>query len=152
MTLNFRGIPWLALALGFIVLRGLVSFGALQFFMAAQTSLCIALTLNRHNRGAVLVAVGICLNGLPVLMNGGMPVSPRAALSAGVPFPGDSSQNHLRIDADTKLPFFGDIVPFRPTAQVISVGDLVMLAGFFLGTAEAVGQARAEPSSSRQLQ
>lgn len=48
---------------------------------------------------------------------------------------GDVVTKHYLLDASTRLPFLGDIIPLSspyPRTQAISIGDVVMNLGIFL--------------------
>jgi Family of unknown function (DUF5317) len=91
---------------------------------------------NPTARGAFrLAALGVALNLLVVLANGGyMPQSPSARLAVrGAPLivPGAAPQlrNVLPSDSDTRLPWLGDVLAqptWLPTANVVSIGDVVL--------------------------
>jgi hypothetical protein len=87
--------------------------------------------INRRLPGAVLVFVGLALNVAVIAPNGGMPVDPGAARTAGA---GnitieDTAKHHL-LDSDDVLPFLGDVIGIPPPARlVVSVGDMVLYAG-----------------------
>lgn len=100
---------------------------------------------NSHVRLAigVLLAGGL-LNGLVIFSNGGrMPVSPPAALSvghaeAGVGDPG-ARAFYEPADDSTVLRPLGDVIPLgSPVSKVVSVGDVVLLAGIALFVAAAM--------------
>lgn len=93
-----------------------------------------------------VVAAGWLLNLLVIIPNGGMPVSEAAHRAAGAPG-GDSIEagslwKHVREDGDTVLRPLGDVIPLRRLNAVVSVGDLVMLAGLAVVAAVGLGPAR----------
>jgi|GEM_PF-1654302 len=101
----------------------------------------MALTiLNRHIPGAKLMFLGLLLNVLPMLLNGGeMPVSVSGVklISGGV----NSSEllngdlRHIAINAHTKLPLLADIIPINTRYMlrgVYSIGDFVTSFGGML--------------------
>ncbi|GAA2875032.1 DUF5317 family protein [Nonomuraea rubra] len=67
---------------------------------------------------AVILAGG-AMNGLAILVNGRMP------------FAGTSGETpkHEVMDAATRLPWLGDVIPVPGTHLLISVGDLLLVAG-----------------------
>jgi hypothetical protein len=101
-----------------------LAFGALLVFT----------TRNRHLPGMLLVAAGVAANLLVVLVNGGMPVRADALVSAGLASRADvefveiSGVQRLEEPGD-QLVFLADVIPFEPTGQVLSPGDLLLLAG-----------------------
>jgi hypothetical protein len=100
--------------------------------------------LNRGRPGLGLAVLGLCLNAIVMILNGGMPVSADAIERAGVP-PHRNPVNTeawtqsrpwsdpLRIELTdhTVLPWLGEVVPLalpvRPA--VASVGDVLVAAG-----------------------
>ena len=99
----------------------------------------IFLLVNRKNPGFILICLGVLLNFLPIVLNGGrMPVSLKAA---SVLDPGyiDALKNglyakHAILTNSTRLGFLGDIIPLTkpyPKTQIISIGDIVMNLGIF---------------------
>ncbi|MDF9840934.1 MULTISPECIES: DUF5317 domain-containing protein [unclassified Paenibacillus] len=101
----------------------------------------IFLWLNRHNKGFWLIMIGVFLNFLVMLVNGGrMPVSYEAASVLDPIYlemlrSGDAVTKHYLLDASTRLAFLGDIIPLSspyPRTQAISIGDVVMNFGIFL--------------------
>lgn len=90
-----------------------------------------------------LVASGLVLNLIVVVANGGMPVSLVASRTAGLPDPRGTDVlwgKHVVMDDATRLRALGDVIPvpipgFR---QVISVGDVLVLAGIAWLVASAV--------------
>jgi hypothetical protein len=95
--------------------------------------------MNQKNTGFKLIFIGVFLNFLVMVLNGGrMPVSVEAA---AVLDPGyievlkDSLYaKHTMLTSSTYLGFLGDVIPISdpyPRTQVISVGDIVMNIGIF---------------------
>lgn len=96
--------------------------------------------LNRNKTGFTLILIGVFLNFLVMVVNGGrMPVSPEAA---SILEPGylDILKNelyakHTLLTEATRLGFLGDIIPLTdpyPRTQIISIGDVIMNVGIFL--------------------
>ncbi|WHY66558.1 DUF5317 domain-containing protein [Neobacillus sp. SuZ13] len=97
------------------------------------------LFMNRKNPGFMLILIGVFLNFLVMVINGGrMPVSVEAA---AVLDPGyiealkDSLYaKHTMLNSSTSLGFLGDIIPISdpyPRTQIISIGDILMNIGIF---------------------
>lgn len=98
------------------------------------------LYLNRNHKGFMIIFIGVFLNFLVMVVNGGrMPVSEEAAavldpmyiqaLKDGL------YAKHILLTDSTILGFLGDIIPLGPPyprTQVISIGDVVMNIGAFL--------------------
>jgi hypothetical protein len=147
---NFPSIPlrawWLALAgvaLQFVNPPGAfghlavaVSFGCLLVFAA----------LNLEAPGLLLFTVGVALNALVVIANGGMPITREAVIrsdqSGTLPqldTGGGGAKHHLA-DDDTVLLVLGDVTGIpAPIAAAVSVGDLVLYAGIIWYVAAAMG-------------
>lgn len=98
------------------------------------------LFLNRNNPGFILILIGVFLNFLVMVINGGrMPVSLTAA---SVLDPGyiealkhSLYAKHTALNHSTHLGFLGDIIPITkpyPRTQIISIGDIVMNIGIFI--------------------
>src|SRR5688500_15140863 len=84
--------------------------------------------------GMAVVAVGMAANALVIAANGGMPVTGDAIVAAGI-VDGDAldgidfgTKRHLATDDDSIL-FLADIIPVRPTREVLSFGDLIIAIG-----------------------
>ncbi|NMO96359.1 DUF5317 domain-containing protein [Paenibacillus lemnae] len=98
------------------------------------------LWMNRQYKGFPIILIGVFLNFLVMAVNGGrMPVSLQAA-SVLDPYYLDMLKNstvvtkHYLMDASTRLPFLGDIIPLSspyPRTQAISLGDIIMNVGIF---------------------
>lgn len=97
------------------------------------------LFLNRKNPGFVLIFIGVFLNFLVMVVNGGrMPVSVE---SAAVLDPGyiealkeSLYAKHTMLTSSTHLGFLGDVIPISdpyPRTQIISIGDIIMNIGIF---------------------
>jgi hypothetical protein len=97
------------------------------------------LFMNRHHKGFPIILVGVFLNFLVMVLNGGrMPVSIEAsslldpsytqALTDGL------YGKHTILTETTKLGFLGDIIALKepyPRTQIISIGDVIMNIGIF---------------------
>ncbi|MDP9431488.1 MAG: DUF5317 domain-containing protein [Actinomycetota bacterium] len=92
---------------------------------------------NRGLPGAPLIAAGLGLNAVAVAANGAMPVSPTAAVRAGVPLDHIAAGRdpaHAVAGYGTALPWLGDVipVPLPGSPAVFSVGDCLVAAGLVL--------------------
>jgi hypothetical protein len=99
----------------------------------------VFLFLNRKNPGFILIFIGVFLNFLVMVINGGrMPVSVE---SAAVLDPGyiealkeSLYAKHTMLTTSTHLGFLGDVIPISdpyPRTQIISIGDIIMNIGIF---------------------
>ena len=98
-------------------------------------------------RGALVVlTVGWLLNVLPIVLNHGMPVSRSALDSVGAPRARSVSEGHfykhVLAGRHTVLAGFGDVIPVRPLATVMSLGDIVILVGLAMTLAAAMPRRR----------
>jgi len=112
-----------------------------SFFMVIYVVGLYVLWLNRNEPGFWYIFIGVGLNFLVMVLNGGrMPVSLEAAkvldpvyiemLKNGV-----TVTKHVMLSESTHLAFLGDIIPIAPPyprTQVISIGDIVMNIGIFI--------------------
>jgi hypothetical protein len=97
-------------------------------------------------------ALGVALNLLVVLANGGyMPQSPDARLAArGIPLIAEGAPPQVRNVApsgpDTRFAWLGDVIPqptWLPTANVVSVGDLMLSTALAWWAFQMLASARA---------
>ncbi|MNN75372.1 hypothetical protein D3C81_1916690 [compost metagenome] len=68
---------------------------------------------------------------------------------------GDAVTKHYLLDASTRLPFLGDIIPLSspyPRTQAISIGDVVMNLGVFLYLLNIMTPAAADLKSQPKVQ
>lgn len=97
------------------------------------------LFMNRKNPGFILIFIGVFLNFLVMVLNGGrMPVSVEAA---AVLDPGyiealkeSLYAKHMMLTSSSHLGFLGDVIPISdpyPRTQIISIGDIIMNIGIF---------------------
>lgn len=95
--------------------------------------------LNRHVPGFPIMVIGILLNMIVMIANGGkMPVSVEA-VSIVNPETMDElfrgAIKHIPMDDNTRMWFLGDIIPLTspyPNQKVISLGDVFLNVGGFL--------------------
>lgn len=108
-----------------------------------------------HHRGGlrlgfVALGVGWLLNIIPVMLNGGMPVSAdgleRVGAPRTMPVTEGHFSKHVPADRDTRASVLGDVIPLRMVATVISVGDIVVLAGIALVVASGMTTVAEVPS------
>jgi hypothetical protein len=84
--------------------------------------------------GMPVVLIGLLANLTVISLNAGMPVRAKAILAAHASTPAEideidfGAKRHLATDDDT-LVVIGDIIPVRPTREVLSFGDLVLAFG-----------------------
>jgi hypothetical protein len=109
-------------------------------FIAVYLIGLLFLWLNRNQKGFMLVWIGVLLNFIVMVVNGGrMPVSLDAAAILDPAFTtylkeGLYAKHQILTDASI-FGFLGDIIPLThpyPREQVISIGDVIMNIGIFM--------------------
>lgn len=101
--------------------------------VASYALLGAFVVLNRHVPGAPAIGTGLVLNIAVIAANGGMPVSVRALLVAGID-PGDyldRAVKHREMLPGTPLGLLGDVIPIPFLRAVVSLGDIVLALGIF---------------------
>jgi hypothetical protein len=144
---------WLAV-IALIVQVALVSWwpsqtraAAVAFPLTHAAILAVA-WLNRDLRGMWLIGAGVALNLLVIVANGGfMPVTPEALVASGI-VPGvenvavntvlADSKSVILSRSDISLRWLSDTIVLRPVQKVVSVGDLLLVAGMFFLIQEAM--------------
>jgi uncharacterized protein DUF5317 len=110
--------------------------------LASFACVFVFAALNFSLPGMTLIAIGALCNLLVISVNDGMPVSLDALDRAGLgnPFsdPGGSALKgaHHALTHGTHLRFLADVIPISVTANVVSVGDIVIWAGLLLLVAQ----------------
>jgi hypothetical protein len=109
-------------------------------WLVSYGCLLAAAALNRRIVGAQIVALGMALNLVAILANGGrMPATPDAMAGAGLDF--DVMHNSVA-SADPNVPWLVDrfaAPEWVPLTNVYSVGDVVIAIGAFLLVFAATG-------------
>ncbi|MCU1587601.1 MAG: hypothetical protein JWN31_1094 [Frankiales bacterium] len=111
---------------------------------------------NRGVMGTGLVALGLAANALVIGLNGEMPVeadaSARARISTQSLLPGVDARHELATH-DTRLRWLGDDIPVLVPRwpQVVSPGDLLVLAGLAELLVAGMTGGRARPRVSGRL-
>lgn len=105
----------------------LASFGCVFAFAA----------INYRLPGMTLIAIGALCNLLVISANGGMPVSLDALERAGLGNPFEDAGSTLKgahhaLTDSSRLRFLADVIPITVTANVASVGDIIIWAGLLL--------------------
>jgi hypothetical protein len=110
----------------------------------------LAVNVVRH-RGAIriglaVLALGWGMNTLVIAANGGMPLSLSAYRASGqieAPTPGQAGFFKLVVaDEHSALRPLGDVIPVKPIRNVVSAGDLMLIAGMAVFVAAGM---RAQP-------
>ncbi|MFC4779461.1 DUF5317 domain-containing protein [Paenibacillus sp. GCM10023252] len=117
-----------------------LQFNGWMFILIYVAGLTV-LWLNRREDGFWFIFLGVFLNFLVMLVNGGkMPVSVEAASVLDPVYlqmlqEGTVVSKHILLDHTTRLGFLGDIIPLSPPyprTQAISIGDIIMNVGIFM--------------------
>jgi hypothetical protein len=138
--IHIRRLPLLALGAFGSALAQLLEDDAATLALGASLAVLLSfVAANAHLTGVLVIGCGLLLNLVAVVLNGGMPVRGEALVSAGVVEQGELATTtlrgarHLETRADS-LAVLGDVLPVPVTREVLSFGDLIILAG----TADAV--------------
>jgi hypothetical protein len=126
---------------------------AVGLLIASYLTLLAFLLRNLRIAGVAVIAIGFALNALVISVNGGMPVSAAALRSAAGPYyertlhrltVEGGAKHHLQRPGDDLL-VLSDVIPVgAPIREVLSIGDVVWLAG----TAWVIARAMSKRSSS----
>lgn len=106
-----------------------------SIYLVSMGLLVIALFVNYRIPGMALLTLGLCLNFVAILFNGGyMPASPDALALAGHPalLAGHISNNSIVMGPDTQLFFLCDIFAIPKGfifPNVFSIGDISIAIG-----------------------
>ncbi len=89
---------------------------------------------NIKNKYIVLMGLGFLLNGIPIFLNAGtMPVSAKAAVTAGLSLNISKEGLYTLINGNTRMWFLGDIIPLTFLRHfAISIGDIIVVVGLML--------------------
>ncbi len=100
--------------------------------LASYAAAGVALWANRALPGLLILGTGALANAVVIALNGGtLPADPHALAAAGLATDGSAFANSGVVEHPV-LPWLGDIVAtpaWLPFRNVISIGDLVILAG-----------------------
>lgn len=145
-------LRWAGLIFGAVIVR----FGAeialdagveaavtlrLPLMAGAFGILALGLWANRHYPGLLIALVGVLLNGLVVLVNGGrMPIWEPSLEAVGLTAADVTSQFHVVLSTDLGVEFLAalgplaDVIPLPVIQNVASIGDVFLAIGlgFFL--------------------
>jgi hypothetical protein len=121
---RIRLLPLLVVGvIGQVVANRMTGHGAVALGLVALGLLVGFAVANLHLTGMGVMAIGLGLNLLVMMMNGGMPVSARALRAADVPAGELQGARHVEQSNDD-LTVLGDIIPVG--GQVVSYGDLII--------------------------
>lgn len=130
LPLVFAGVLAQLLLLLFVPPDGVSEAAAGAILVVSSLAVAVMFFLNRELPGTRIALVGVLLNMLVIGMNGGMPISPRAAEIAGIHKPlNQLDAEHEELNSRTRLGWLGDVLPFPRIQLVVSVGDVLLAAG-----------------------
>jgi hypothetical protein len=153
--LRFVGLPvvWAGACMELAVVSGIVP-GTTARLLAYGAIGCVTvfLAINHRHPGLKLAAAGVLLNLVVVMANGAMPVDEVSARSVGVETgSADFDAGHEEAHEDTRLTILADRIPVPLADQVLSVGDILLLAGLFLFIARASGSPDRRSDGERSI-
>lgn len=143
VRLHLRRLPILAAgAVGTALAQALDGDLATVVLAGSLAVLLGFVAANDHVTGVVVIGLGLLLNLVAVVLNNGMPVRGGALVAAGVveadelDTTGFDGARHLETASD-RLGVLGDVLPISAAREVVSFGDLIVMAG----AADAVREA-----------
>lgn len=143
VRLHLRRIPLLGGgAVGTAVAQGLDGDLATLVLAGSLAVLLAFVASNAHVTGVFVIGCGLLLNLVAVVLNNGMPVRGGALVAADVleadelASTGFDGARHLETASD-RLAVLGDAIPIPIAREVVSFGDLIVMAG----AADAVREA-----------
>ena len=123
---------------------------ATTLWLASYALLIVAAVLNARIKGVPIVALGMCMNLVAIVANGGtMPVRPEAVLAAGDDY---GTEANSTVMADAHLSWLVDrwaAPDWIPLANVFSIGDMVIAVGAVVIVLSAMGIRVPRPLKSR---
>jgi hypothetical protein len=150
-------LRWPLIVVGVLVAQAALSLGVtsrlptdlrLSLLVATYIVAGAWIALNLPNRprafaaGLALAGVGWLCNLAAIVANGGMPVSTSALARIGTPVVdlahGGPFGKHVIASAGAPLGWLGDTIAIASLRTIVSIGDLVMLAGIAIAIAAAM--------------
>lgn len=135
VRLHLRRLPVLAVGAFGTALSQLLDGDLATLALGASLATLLGfVALNMHVTGVFVIGCGLLLNLVAVVLNNGMPVRGGALVAAavvdeeeleGTTFGG---ARHLETSGD-RLAVLGDVLPIPLTREVLSFGDLIVVAG-----------------------
>lgn len=135
LRLRIRRLPLLAVGAFGTALSQLLDGDLATTALGASLATLLAFAAaNAHITGVVVIGCGLLLNLVAVVLNNGMPVRGGALVAAGVVDEDElsttsfSGPRHLETSSD-RLAVLGDVLPVPAASEVLSFGDLIIVAG-----------------------
>jgi hypothetical protein len=148
VRLHLRGLPFLAVGAVGTAAAHLVHDDLATLVMGVSLAALLAFVARNVNlTGLAVIGVGLLLNLVAVVLNNGMPVRGDALVAADVVSREDlattelAGPRHLETPSD-RLAVLGDVLPVGLTHEVLSFGDLIVVAGAADATRELVRRRR----------
>jgi hypothetical protein len=135
LRLRVRRLPLLVGGAFGTALAQVLDGGLATLALAGALAVLLAfVAANAHVTGVLVLGCGLLANLAAVVLNNGMPVRGEALVVAGVveaaelPTTSFEGARHLETASD-RLAVLGDVLPVPLTNEVLSFGDLIVLAG-----------------------
>lgn len=135
VRLQLSRLPLLALGAFGTALSQALDGGVATVALAGSLTVLLAfVACNAHVTGVLVLGCGLLVNLVSVVANNGMPVRGEALVVAGVVEEGElatttfAGPRHLETGSD-RLGVLGDVLPVPVTHEVLSFGDLIIVAG-----------------------
>jgi hypothetical protein len=135
VRLHLTRLPILAVGALGTALSHLLDGDLATLVMGLSLAVLLAFALsNAHVTGIVVIGLGLLLNLFAVVLNNGMPVRGGALVAAHVVDRADlatielAGPRHLETPHD-RLAVLGDVLPVPIGREVLSFGDLIVIAG-----------------------
>ena len=146
---RIRLLPLLVVGvIGQVIANRMTGSAATVLGLVALSQLVVFALANLHLTGMGVMAIGLGLNLLVMMMNGGMPVSARALQAARVPAGELQGARHVERSGDG-LTILGDIIPVG--GQVVSYGDLIIAVATADVIAHLVRRQRRQPRTAASI-
>ena len=135
VRLRLRRLPLLAVGAFGTALSQLLDGDLATVALGASLAALLGfVAANAHITGVLVIGCGLLLNLVAVVLNNGMPVRGGALVAAGVVDEDElvstsfSGPRHLETSSD-RLAVLGDVLPVPLAKEVLSFGDLIVVAG-----------------------
>ena len=129
-TVTLQWWPLLILATALRLWTSFFPKADLSIYLLGLIGIGLVAARNWRLPGAALIAVGTFSNVFVILLNGGMPYDPAVAAAVEARIPDDGF--HTPFNANTRLAFLSDTIPFGLGHAVYSLGDFLIAFGGFL--------------------
>lgn len=157
---HIRAIPLILFA---VLLQGLawkvvparLDLLAYAFVVVSYAAVFGFTVANRRAPWIAVIALGAVMNFTVILLNQGMPTSPRAAAHIGISVEDTRALlmrgKHVLETDSTRLRFLGDVIPIPGDGSLASPGDIIIWAGLALMLQSLMVTTRGRPSAVTPL-